>query len=131
MRFVGLPREEQLRRGVIANEIWLRAFNTDLAYINRKADEYKEDAVAGGIIMQSGMIQVAAMSGGLTNFIEQSKDAEKVYNDIFTIINNRYTIGYYSDNEARNEKPRSVKMEVRGHPEYKIIGRDNFVVPER
>lgn len=130
MRFVGLPREEQLRRGRISSEIWLRAYNTDLPYINRKADEYKEDAVASGIITQSGMIQVAATSGGLTNFIEQSKDAQKVYDDIFTIINNRYTIGYYSPNEG-NGKPRSIRIEVSGHPEYKIIGRNSYVAPER
>jgi hypothetical protein len=77
------------------------------------------------------MIQIAALSGGLTNFIEQPKDAEKVYNDIFTIISNRYTIGYYSPDEERNGKPRSVKIEVRNHPEYKIIGRNSYVAPER
>ena len=131
MRFVGLPREEQLKRGIISSEKWLKQQETDLLSINRKANEYKADAVDDRIVSQSGMIQIAALSGGLTNFIEQSKDTEKVYNDIFTIINNRYTVGYYSDNEARDGKPRSVKIEVRGHPEYKIIGRNSYVAPEK
>lgn len=131
MRFVGLPRDEQLRRGVLANEIWLRAQETDLSTIYRKANEYKEDAVDAHVVGQSAMVQITALSGGLTNFIEQSKDAEKVYDDIFTIIKNRYTIGYYSSNEKRDGRPRRVKIEVRGHPEYKIIGRNSYVAPEK
>lgn len=131
MRFVGHSREEQIRRGRITSLVWLSAFNTDLAYINRKADEHKENAANGYILAQSAMIQVAATSGGLTNFIEQPKDAEKVYNDIFTIINNRYTIGYYSTNEKRDGKPRNVKIEVKGHPNYKIISRNTYIAPEK
>ena len=131
MRFVGLSRAEQLRRGIISNEEWLRAQGNDLLSINRKANEYKADAVDSHIVQQSGMIQVAASSGGLTNFIEQPKDAQKVYDDIFTVINNRYTIGYYSTNEKSNGKVRSIQVEVRGHPEYKIIGRNSYVASER
>ncbi|MDQ3633335.1 MAG: VWA domain-containing protein [Acidobacteriota bacterium] len=133
MRFVGHSREEQLRRGRISVEDWMRRAvkETDLLVINKKADEYKENEADGIIINQLSMIQIATASGGLTNFIEQPKDAEKVYDDIFTIINNRYTIGYYSDNETQTDKPRSVKIEVRGHPEYKIIGRNSYIAPER
>lgn len=133
MRFVGLPREEQLKRGRIwIEEEWRRAVQTtDLGLINKAQNELQEDTADGHIVSQSGMIQIAASSGGLTNFIEQPKDARKVYDDIFTIINNRYTIGYYSSNDARNGKPQSVKIEVRGHPEYKIIGRNSYVAPER
>ncbi|HXG84844.1 MAG TPA: VWA domain-containing protein [Pyrinomonadaceae bacterium] len=133
MRFVGLPREEQLKRGRISVEEWMRRAvrTTDLLRINRVAVESQEDEADGRIISQSGMMQIAALSGGLTNFIEQPKDAEKVYNDIFTIINNRYTVGYYSPSEQRDGKPRSVKIEVRGHPEYKIIGRNSYVAPEQ
>ncbi|CAN5403512.1 hypothetical protein BH20ACI2_BH20ACI2_09060 [soil metagenome] len=133
MRFIGLPRAEQLKRGRISIEEWMRRAvqTTDLGWIGKAQYEGQENEAVNHIISQSAMIQVAALSGGLTNFIEQSKDAEKVYNDIFTIINNRYTIGYYSPNEARDGKPRSVQIEVRGHPEYKIIGRDNYVAPER
>ncbi len=133
MRFVGLPREKQLKRARISIEEWMRRAvrTTDLSWIGKEQYRSQEGELLSYIYEQSAMTQVATLSGGLTNFIEQSKDAEKVYNDIFTIINNRYTIGYYSDNEARNNKPRSVKIEVRGHPEYKIIGRDSYVAPER
>lgn len=133
MRFVGLPREEQLKRGRISIEEWMRRAvqTTDLGWIGKEQYAGQENEAVNHIISQSAMIQIAALSGGLTNFIEQSKDAEKVYDDIFTIINNRYTIGYYSPNEARNEKPRSVEIEVRGHPEYKIIGRNSYVAPEK
>lgn len=133
MRFVGLPREEQLRRGRISVEEWMRRAvqSTDLLRINRVASKQQANEIDNYIISQSGMIQVAALSGGLTNFIEQPKDAEKVYDDIFTIINDRYSIGYYSPNEERNEKPRSIKIEVRGHPEYRIIGRNSYIAPEK
>lgn len=133
MRFVGLPREEQLRRGRISVEEWMRRAvqETDIGRISRKRNKLQADEADSHIISQSGMIQVAAASGGLAHFIERSEDAEKVYDDIFTIINDRYAIGYYSPNEARDGKPRSVVIKVRGHPEYKIIGRNSYVAPER
>lgn len=133
MRFVGLSREEQLKRARISIEEWMRRAvqTTDLGWIGKEQYRGQERELLDYIYEQSAMTQIAALSGGLTNFIEQPKDAEKVYNDIFTIINNRYTIGYYSSNDARNEKPRSVEIEVRGHPEYKIIGRNSYIAPEK
>ena len=77
------------------------------------------------------MIQVAILSGVLTDFIERPKDAEKVYDDIFKVINNRYTFGYYSFNQERNGKAHSVQIEVRARHEYEIIGRKSCVAPER
>lgn len=132
MRFVGLPRTEQLKRARISIDEWMRRAvqSTDLGWINSEQKKGQEVEADGYIISQSGMIQIAALSGGLTHFIEQPKDAAKVYDDIFTVINDRYTVGYYSNNEARNGKSRSVEIEVRDHPEYKIIGRNSYVAPE-
>jgi hypothetical protein len=133
MRFVGISREEQLKRARISIEEWMRRAvqTSDLLWIGKAQREGQENELLSYIYEQSAMTQVATLSGGLTSFIERPKDAEKVYDDIFMVINNRYTIGYYSTNETRDGKPKSVKIEVRGHPEYKIIGRNGYVAPER
>lgn len=72
MRVVGHSREEQIKRGLISRERSLRARKHDESYINQNLTKNIEDAADAHIVQQSGMIQVAAASGGLTNFIEQS-----------------------------------------------------------
>ena len=72
------------------------------------------------------MFKVAELSGGNAGFIEKPEDAENIYSDIFTVIKNRYVIGYYPTNQSRDGKPRNVKIEVRSHPEYAITGRQAY-----
>jgi hypothetical protein len=42
MRLVGLSRKEQLKRGIISNEIWLKQQETDLQGINQKPTNIKQ-----------------------------------------------------------------------------------------
>jgi hypothetical protein len=46
------------------------------------------------------------------------------------VIENRYVVGYYPKNEARDGTRRSVKIEVKGHPEYVVLGRKTYFAPE-
>ncbi|GEM_PF-5635805 len=78
---------------------------------------------------QSSLVEIAGLSGGHTDYIEKTEDASNVYNTIFTTISNRYVIGYYPKNQEKDGKRRSVKIEVRGHPEYIILGSKSYIAP--
>jgi VWFA-related protein len=126
---IGLSQEEQLEKmeswnnqGIkVSNEIW---------GTRGKQEKFPKDMLirqsSWHLQWQLALTEIAKLSGGYTDFIERPEDAENVYSDIFTIINNRYVIGYYPTNKERDEKRRNVKIEVRNHPEYSIIGRKAF-----
>lgn len=75
---------------------------------------------------QLALFEIAKLSGGYADFLERPEDAETVYSNIFTVINNRYVIGYYPTNQKRDGKRREVKIEVRGRPEYIVTGRKAY-----
>src|SRR5206468_12854478 len=53
---------------------------------------------------QSSMAEIASFSGGYTEFLENPKDAGRIYDSILTVMNNRYVIGYYPKVETGNAK---------------------------
>jgi VWFA-related protein len=72
---------------------------------------------------QQAMDRVAALSGGLSMCLDSAEKAPLIYSQILSTINNRYIIGYYPTNRARDGGRRSVRIQVRGHSEYAIHGR--------
>lgn len=54
---------------------------------------------------QTAMVKLAELSGGFTSFLENPEDAENIYSDIFTVMKNRYVIGYYPTNRTRDGEP--------------------------
>lgn len=75
---------------------------------------------------QSALVPVAVMTGGWTEFLETPAQAEQIYSRIFSDINKRYIVGYYSTNKERDGKRRKLDFEVKGHPEYQIFGRRSY-----
>ena len=73
------------------------------------------------------MVETAVLSGGYADFLEKPEDAEKFFADIFQTVENRYVIGYYPKNLKRAGKRRNVKIEVKGHLEYIVIGRKSYI----
>jgi VWFA-related protein len=123
IRFLGLSEKEQLARAKITLTNLNKSFgwNTPLT-IERQYTEAERKAAG-----QSAMFRVAELSGGNAGFIEKPEDAESIYSDIFTVIKNRYVIGYYPTNQTRNGKRREVKIEIRNHPEYIVTGRKAYL----
>ncbi|HTK36851.1 MAG TPA: hypothetical protein VL325_00035, partial [Pyrinomonadaceae bacterium] len=68
-------------------------------------------------------------SGGDLDQLASPEDADAVYSRIFTKMNQRYVIGYYPTNQARDGKQRKIKISVPGHSEYKILGRKSYLAP--
>jgi hypothetical protein len=74
------------------------------------------------LTQHTALAQVAKASGGFTDYIRTPDEASAVYSRILRGINDLYVIGYYPANQARDRRRRTVKVEVRGHPEYQISG---------
>ena len=78
---------------------------------------------------QEALAAVAPLSGGWTEFLEQPEQADKIYTRIFSDINQRYIVGFYPTNITRDGKRRKIDFQVKGHPEYQILGRRSYSAP--
>lgn len=79
--------------------------------------------------LQEALTGLAPLTGGWTEFLEQPEQADKIYARIFTDITQRYIVGYYPTNITRDGKRRKIDFQVKGHPEYQILGRRSYFAP--
>lgn len=130
-RFAGLSDEEKIRNLVLLQmdhqydspPVKLESIvpldkATDNLVIRRAMQDVLE--------FQTALVEVAETSGGTAKFLQPSEDAAAIYSDIFSDTLNRYLIGYYSTNQEQDKTIRKVKIEVRDHPEYVILGRKSY-----
>lgn len=80
-------------------------------------------------VMQMALAAVAPRTGGWTEFLESPEQAEGIYNRILADINHRYIVGYYPTNKTHDGARRRIKFEVKGHPEYSVLGRNSYYAP--
>jgi len=95
-------------------------------FLNRVQLRFEIDEAAK---IQSALSQVAPLTGGWTAFLEKPEQANEIYSRIFTDINQRYIVGYYPTNKTHDGKRRKIDFEVKGHPEYQIMGRRAYFAP--
>ena len=72
------------------------------------------------------MTALARSTGGWAEYLPTPAQAAQIYTKLLESINNRYVIGYYPKSETRDGKRRTVKIEVKNHPEYRIEGRQTY-----
>jgi VWFA-related protein len=132
IRFTGFSKQERLARAKISLEnLFKENFRMrDNIQIENLVTKSQAIEAEDRLALQTAVFRVAELSGGYTDYIEKPEDAENVYSTIFTVIDNRYVIGYYPTNQERNGKRRNVKIEVRNHPEYLVMGRKTYFAPE-
>lgn len=133
VRMLGLPKQDQIEREkAVLKSLpgeWLGKVPGSTKMANSLLDTQIEMGIERTVKQQETLAKIVRLSSGYTNFLEKPEDAESIYSDILTVVNNRYIIGYYSTNQKRDEKPRKIKIEVRGHPELKILGRTSYIAP--
>ena len=95
----------------------------------RTPPEVKRYGVELSVRMQSALADVAELTGGWADFLEQPSQASEIYSRILTDINRRYVLGYYPTNKEHDGTRRRVKVVVRNHPEYTVWGRKSYVAP--
>jgi VWFA-related protein len=130
VRLIGLEpgeepvKAEAMRRAYVASEpvpgnAYTDAFRTPyLEYVLRYWPQ-----------QQTALDDLSKLTGGWTKFLEKPSQAAGIYADIFADIGNRYVVGFYPANKARDGKRRRVQIEVRGHPEYTVWGRKSYYAP--
>jgi VWFA-related protein len=127
---LGLSPEERLDK---MTEKLIGKNKQNLAYPNLKLSitrEMVQKITERLYAQQMTMMIVARASGGFTESLETPQQADAIYTRILNDINNRYLIGYYPKNEERDGKRRTVKIEVKGHPEYIVWGRKTYTTPK-
>jgi len=80
--------------------------------------------------LQLALASLAKGTGGWADFLEQPEQANELYTRVLDDIDRRYVIGYYPTNRTRDGKRRKVSIEVRGHPEYIVVGRKTYFAPQ-
>lgn len=135
VQLAGKSPEEQIKR---AREIYAqrlhamrkRAGNSSvdafLARMRQMPDSYFQQMITTQHRQQLAAAGIAKLTGGWTEFLETPEQAAAIYERILVGINRRYILGYYPTNEARDGKLRKVKIEVKGHPEYRILGKQSY-----
>jgi VWFA-related protein len=93
------------------------------------SDENIKASTRQQYLTQFALAAVAGRTGGWTDFLERPEQASSIYQRIFSDINQRYIIGYYPSNKERDGKRRRISVEVKGHPEYTILGRKSYYAP--
>jgi len=76
-----------------------------------------------------GVVQLAKASGGWADYLEKPEQADGLYAHVLNDINQRYIIAYYPKNHMRDGKRRKISFEIRGHPDYLIVGRRSYFAP--
>ncbi len=141
-KLMGLTPEQQLATVVAEDE---RAINEMLPTLSKEAragflarqKERRKIAPVQVLRMraednaklQDALTAVAPLSGGWTEFLEQPAQAQGIYSRILSDISQRYIVGYYPTNKERDGKRRRINFEVKGHPEYTILGRRSYFAP--
>jgi VWFA-related protein len=130
VRFVGVSDEVKLRQGeIIALETLKKSRNFDEKIASKISKDMASNIAKMNFEQQTAIFATSKLSGGYTDFLENPEDAQTVYSTIFQTIENRYVIGYYPKNETKDGKRRTVKIEVKNHPEYIVMGRKSYIAP--
>jgi VWFA-related protein len=135
-KFIGLTPDQQIEA---IREVDDRAMNEALPTVSKEVREafkarreaqrtqtlipimlYRAEEFA---TLQSALVEISNLSGGWADFLETPSQAQSIYSRIFADINDRYIVGYYPANKKSDGKRHKFDVEIKGHPEYTIVGR--------
>lgn len=138
VRLIGYSVEDRLKRAKAAFEHELDSLSRIRpmmgefmrSSLSSMPDEYFRERAEKRLREQLALAGVARITGGWTEFLEDPDEAAAIYTRILLGINRRYIIGYYPANTESGSRRRRVEITVRHHPEYKVLGRKSYIVPE-
>lgn len=141
-RLIGLTPEQQIERLKADDERqigeWLTSVGPKVREAFKAREEERQRKVTIDILkyraeqnlkIQSALAEVSALSGGWIDYLETPSQAQEIYSRIFSDINQRYIVGYYPSNKEHDGKRRKISFEVKGHPDYQILGRRAYFAP--
>ena len=137
-RLIGLSPEEQTAQTKAYHDREVSYSYVTVPMIRKRAEDrmkkvplevFRYEAEVR-VKLQSALAVLSTITGGWIDFFAQPSQAAEIYSHILSDINQRYVIGYYPTNKKHDGKPRKVNIEVRGHPEYNVMGRKSYFAAE-
>lgn len=137
-KLLGLSEEEKKKKREFERRLWAAYFGIDLNQPRVQTPEEVErtrqiQALTkkyypnGFPDVQEFMSNLSQQTGGWIEFLEEPGQADGIYNRILSELNTRYIIGYLPTNETKDGKRRHVKIEIKNHPEYKVLGKTSYI----
>jgi VWFA-related protein len=142
MRLLELSQDEQMKRLTEEDDrtiaTWAEASSKGKEAFQKQQEERRRKLTPEivkarldqEVKVQRALVDLAQLSGGWSDFLETRSQTANIYNRIVADINQRYIIGYYPTNKARDGKRRRIKITVKSHPEYTITSRKSYYAPE-
>lgn len=134
-KLLGLSEEEKRKKSEIERLKIFRywGINPDKVaaqeeqFRKRQQERIKRYYPNGVPDVQEFMLNLSEQTGGWLEFLEEPEQADGIYNRILSELNTRYIISYLPTNESKDGKRRGVKIEVKNHPEYKVLGKTSYI----
>jgi hypothetical protein len=135
---IGFSGEELLARAKLDYENRMKA-QEELWSLRNMPERPRPDTPSDDVLLHAatrwsrlhlGVVALAKATGGWADYLEKPEQADGLYAHVLNDINQRYIISYYPKNRVRDGKRRKISFEVRGHPEYTILGRRSYFAPQ-
>lgn len=131
LQLLGRSQEEQSRKAqIILDQRMEFLLRSGLAIEGVTPSPSLSEIKDNVLQFQTALFTVSESSGGWIDFLESPNQANAIYGRILKDINDRYIIGYYPTNTARDGKLRKVKIEIRDHPEYVVWAKKSYYALE-
>lgn len=137
-KLLGLSEAEKKQKSEIERERWAKYWGVNLDKIryptpqrqermNQEQARIKKYYPNGFPDPQEFMSILSEQTGGWLAFLEEPEQADGIYTRILAELNTRYIIGFTPTNDAKDGRRRTVKVEVKNHPEYSVWGRKTYI----
>jgi VWFA-related protein len=137
-KLLGLSEEEKQRKRQIERLRQYKYWEIDTQLMaaqdeeERKLEKLKQSLYPDGVPdEQQFMSDLSQQTGGWLEFLEEPEAADGIYTRILSELNTRYMLGYLPTNDTKDGKRRTVKIEVKNHPEYKVLGKKTYLAEEK
>jgi VWFA-related protein len=126
-QYIGLTPEEQIKRARQSMKDQIRYLPESQLHLLLSTPRLR-NTIDSAVIAQKALMQVASLSGGWTSFLERPDQAVPIYSRILADANQRYVLAYRVPDKTRDGRLRSVRIQVRDHPEYHVQGRGSYSI---
>lgn len=133
-RLIDVPAEEQIKRARQTIEMRRRTSaqaNLPSPLLSSSVRPAGRETsyrfyIEGILQRQSALANLAKLTGGWADYLEEPGQAAAIYDRIFSGIEQRYILSYYPANDRRDGTLRKVEIKVRNHSEYTVWGKTSY-----
>lgn len=128
LRLINVSAEEQLKRARLTMEKQRQT----VSRINQPPERTERSEMffrfyAEAVLKrQLALANLAKLTGGWADYLEEPGQAAGVYDRIFSGIEQRYILSYYPTNDRRDGGLRKVEIKVRNHSDYTVLGKKTY-----